>query len=160
MNGVIVVNFLGKFEEISCAITLTLSVIITFANVVARYFFRSGFSWADEAVRYLIVYVTFVGLGMAIRRKAVISIDLLQNIVGEKVNVYLSCVIHFVELGFGLVLMCISSRLLLSVIASGERTLAMDIPIVIPYFPLLLGGVILSIRALEAFIIEYKGERP
>ncbi len=157
MDEVIVMKFLGKFEEITCAITLALSVVITFANVVARYFFRSGFSWADEAVRYLIVYVTFVGLGMAIRRKAVISIDLFQNILGAKANVYLSRVIHFVELGFGLILTYISSKLLLSVIASGERTLAMDIPIVIPYFPLFLGGVILSIRALEAFIVEYKG---
>ncbi len=149
-------KFLGKLEEITCAVTLVLSVIITFANVVARYFFRSGFSWADEAVRYLIVYVTFVGLGMAIRRKAVISIDLLQNVAGAKANVFLSRLIHFVELIFGLILTYISSKLLLAVLASGERTLAMDIPIAIPYFSLLLGGVILFIRALEAFVHEYR----
>lgn len=149
-------RFLGKIEEITCAMTLTLSVVITFVNVVARYFFRSGFAWADEVVRYLIVYVTFVGLGMAIRRKAVISIDLLQNIIGEKAQKLLSGGIHLVELTFGLILGYLSLKLLVTAWNSGERTLAMDIPIVIPYFPLFLGGIILSVRALEAFALELR----
>jgi C4-dicarboxylate transporter DctQ subunit len=152
-------NALGKFEEATCAIALALSVVITFANVIARYFFRSGFHWADETVRYLIIYVTFVGLGMAIRRKAVIFIDLLQNIVGEKANSYLSKMIHCVELFFALVITYLSSKLLLTSWRLGEHTLATDIPIVIPYFPLFLGGVILFMRALEALILEIKGVR-
>lgn len=157
MSGASRTNWLDKFEEWTCAFTLAISVVILFANVVARYFFRSGFSWADEAIRYLIVYVTFVGLGMGIRYNAVISVDLLLQVVGEAKKKLIRTYIHVVEILFGITMTYVSIRLIYGAVAVGERTLAMDIPIAIPYAPLTIGSLLIVIRAFEAIMLERKG---
>lgn len=150
-------HFLDKFEEWTCAFTLAISVIILFVNVVARYCFQSGFSWADEAIRYLIVYVTFVGLGMGIRKKSVISVDLLQHMVDETKRKILKTFIHVVELLFGVTMAYVSIRLIIAAMSVGERTLAMDIPIAIVYAPLTIGSLLIVIRAAQIIPVDWKG---
>jgi len=55
---------IAKFESAVSnlmALFLALMGILVFSNVVLRYFFNSGLTWAEEMSRFLFVWVVFLG---------------------------------------------------------------------------------------------------
>ena len=149
-------KFIDRFEEFTCSLALALSVIILFVNVVMRYVFKSGFAWSDESIRYLIFYVTLVGLGMGVRKNATISVDLLIQIVSDKKKKVLYLMINTIQIMFGVILCFASSKLIQSSWLVNEHTLAMDIQIVIPYAPFIIGSVLLIYRSIQQILIIIK----
>lgn len=52
-----------------------LIVVIMVVQVVARYGFNSSLIWAEELCRYLLIWMTFLLLGMAYRSGGLIAVD-------------------------------------------------------------------------------------
>ncbi|EGO62692.1 TRAP transporter small permease [Acetonema longum] len=61
------------------AVCLCLMTTFVFSNVVMRYFFNSGITWAEEASRYLFVWLIFLGAIVAFRENAHLGVDTLVN---------------------------------------------------------------------------------
>ncbi|ETX28093.1 TRAP transporter small permease [Roseivivax isoporae] len=53
--------------------------LIVGANIGLRYLTGHSLSWADEAARYLMIWMTFVGAGLALRMGAHVAITNLQD---------------------------------------------------------------------------------
>jgi TRAP-type C4-dicarboxylate transport system permease small subunit len=54
-------------------------VVIVFANVVMRYLLGTSVIWSEEVARHLMIWMTFVGSGLALRTGAQLGIDSLQD---------------------------------------------------------------------------------
>jgi len=65
-------------------ILLLLSVIVLFVNVLLRYFFRAATSWAEEAIRYTIVWITFLSCSLCARRGSHPGIDIVAEALSNK----------------------------------------------------------------------------
>nr|WP_319391124.1 TRAP transporter small permease [uncultured Cohaesibacter sp.] len=75
-----------KWLEVLIAALLSVLVIIVFFNVLGRYILGEGFTWAEEAARFLFVWLTFIGAVIAYRKHAHIGMDLLTSIAPAKVR--------------------------------------------------------------------------
>ena len=62
-------------EEVFIALLLGLMTLITFSQVVARYFFGAGFGWALELTTYLFAWLVLFGVSYGIKVGAHIGID-------------------------------------------------------------------------------------
>ena len=62
-------------EEGFIALLLALMTVITFSQVVARYFFSTGFGWALELTTYLFAWLVLFGISYGIKVGAHIGID-------------------------------------------------------------------------------------
>ena len=60
-------------------VVLAAMVVIVFANVSMRYVFGTSVIWSEEVARHLMIWLTFLGSGMALRSGAQIGIDTLQD---------------------------------------------------------------------------------
>jgi TRAP-type C4-dicarboxylate transport system permease small subunit len=60
-------------------VLLAAMVVIVFANVVMRYLLGTSVIWSEEVARHLMIWMTFVGSGLALRTGAQLGIDTLQN---------------------------------------------------------------------------------
>jgi TRAP-type C4-dicarboxylate transport system permease small subunit len=60
-------------------VLLAAMVVIVFANVVMRYVIGTSVIWSEEVARHLMIWLTFVGSGLALRTGAQIGIDTLQD---------------------------------------------------------------------------------
>lgn len=58
---------------------LAAMVVIVFANVVMRYLLSTSVIWSEEVARHLMIWLTFVGSGLALRTGAQLGIDTLQD---------------------------------------------------------------------------------
>ena len=68
-----------RLEQILIAILLTVMILLAFSQIVLRNFFSTGVAWGDSLVRYLVVWVGFVGAAIATKEGKHITIDVLSR---------------------------------------------------------------------------------
>lgn len=74
------------------AVTMVFMVLLTFIEVIRRYFFHHNWVWSEELVRYLIVWCTFLGGAAAYRVGALTNFDLVIQKFGKKLQTVLDIV--------------------------------------------------------------------
>ncbi|MBT8369817.1 MAG: TRAP transporter small permease [Deltaproteobacteria bacterium] len=72
-------DHISRLEQILIAVLLTVMILMAFSQIVLRNFFSTGIAWGDALVRYLVVWVGFVGAAIAAREDKHITIDVLSR---------------------------------------------------------------------------------
>ena len=54
-------------------------VVVMAAQVIMRYVFNASLIWAEELCRYLMVWITFVMVGLAFQRGELVAVDLVSK---------------------------------------------------------------------------------
>ncbi len=87
-------------------------ILIIFANVVLRYVFNSGILWSEEVALLLAVWFIFISMGLGIKQKLNIVINLVQR---EKLpqwlNKGLDLLAELIVIFVGVIMMAYGSRL-------------------------------------------------
>lgn len=60
----------------ACAAMLAVMVLIFGVQVVMRYFFSSALFWAEEAVRFLMIWMSLLGAAVVVWKRQHIVVDL------------------------------------------------------------------------------------
>ena len=66
-------------NRLVCGALLAASCALVFANVVLRYGFGQSLAWAEEVSRYLVVWLSFLASGLALREGAHIAVETLPD---------------------------------------------------------------------------------
>ncbi|UCF91479.1 MAG: TRAP transporter small permease [Desulfobacterales bacterium] len=70
---------ISRVEQLLIVVCLSLMILVAFAQIVLRNFFATGFSWGDSLIRYLVVWVGFIGAAVATKEGKHISIDVFSR---------------------------------------------------------------------------------
>ncbi|MHB1053371.1 MAG: TRAP transporter small permease [Thiobacillus sp.] len=70
-------KILDRIEELLVVVMLALMTLLTFLQVVMRYGFNSGFTWALELTTLFFAVMIFVGISYGVRVGAHIGVDAL-----------------------------------------------------------------------------------
>jgi TRAP-type transport system small permease protein len=73
---------------------------LVFTNVVTRYAFGFSLNWAEESSRYLMIWVTYLGAGLAMREGRHVAIEYLQGLLPERLAPYARGVVALLILAF------------------------------------------------------------
>lgn len=57
--------------------------IVIFLQVVSRYVFNHALYWSEELARYLFIWLTFVGTGIAVHRQSEMGIEFFTNLMSR-----------------------------------------------------------------------------
>lgn len=137
---------LGWLEE-TCIVTLLItSSVILFVNVVARYVFNTGFVWAEELVRYEIIWMVFIGGSVAVRKGIHIGIEVLLHVLPKGGARILRMLVGAICVIFCLVLLFYSTELALQTRSFGQRSSAMQLPFWIIQLAIPIGAALMAIR--------------
>jgi TRAP-type C4-dicarboxylate transport system permease small subunit len=132
----------------SVAVTLfSAMVIITALGVFFRYVLNNALPWAEEADRYLFIWLSFVGASITMRHKAHIAVDLLLRYASPRWRYLLTLTAQVAVLTFLGVVFWASGPVL--EITSETRATATDIPISWVYFAAPTGCVLIAIETLR-----------
>jgi C4-dicarboxylate transporter DctQ subunit len=74
----------GRLEEGLLAVILAAMTLLTFLQVVLRYGFNSGLTWALEASTYLFGWMVLLGISYGVRVNAHIGVDVLVKQLGPR----------------------------------------------------------------------------
>jgi len=70
-------GILDRIEEILISLFLGVSTLLVFAQVVARYVFNSGFTWAPELVEYFFLWTVMIGASYGVKHGVHLGVDIL-----------------------------------------------------------------------------------
>jgi TRAP-type C4-dicarboxylate transport system permease small subunit len=96
---------MGKF--LSClkrslngilAALMGIMVVLVFGNVVLRYLFNSGITWAEEVSRYSFVWLVFIGAIVALSEGKHMYVDVLVSRLSPKVKNVLGLIVSLMIL--------------------------------------------------------------
>jgi TRAP-type C4-dicarboxylate transport system permease small subunit len=85
-------QLIGRLEKILVAVLLSAMILLAFGQIVLRNFFGTGFAWSDSLVRYLVLWVAFLGATMAAGENRHIRIELLPGRSGTRSRTFLGVV--------------------------------------------------------------------
>ena len=90
-------NF-GNFYKKLCVAILGLMVLIVFTNTVLRYCFHSGIAQAEEILRYLFIWLSFLGIMSVYKSREHISVTLLTERLSPKAAAAMSLLVNALTL--------------------------------------------------------------
>lgn len=73
------------------ATMLSIVVIMTW-QVIARYVFNSSLIWAEELCRYILIWQTFLFIGLAYGRGELVAVDIVPEILSPKLRFVLKAI--------------------------------------------------------------------
>lgn len=138
-------------------------LVSVFLSMVALFFFNivirevggslaSDFAWIEEAVRLMNLFLVFCALGLALERGRHVGIDTLRDRLPPSIRTGLLRLIDLVGLCFSLYLVVLGWRMVSFVLATGQRSPTLDIPVGWLYLAPLVGFGLLGLRfALSLF---------
>jgi TRAP-type C4-dicarboxylate transport system permease small subunit len=143
------------------ALLFAVLVVVTFYQVVSRYVLGTTPAWAEEAARYLAIWLVLLTSALAIELRAHISVDLIPNALPRRIRLL---VLSFGWLG---ILAFLATFLVesfhLVALAGGQMTSGLQIPMVYVYWILPVAGICMLIssgRAVWDFVDREVRGRP
>lgn len=125
-------------------------VVTLVANiaVVYRYLLRSPLPWSDEVIRYVFVWLIFIGAAIAFHRNELVEISILTDIAKGKAAKALVFIRLALSILFVSVFLYETWQIFLTHLRTGELSVALEIPICLITLGMVVGGIIWLISAL------------
>lgn len=139
----------GLYQLLRVCLLMVLSVmtVVGFMQVIFRYVLKIPLPWAEELIRYLFIWMTLLGGGMAVRSKAHIATELLVSKMPPGPKLMTATIVSLGSLGF-LGYMAVSGWQM-TVMNMGQRTDALGIPMALPYLALPSGALVMIFFIIE-----------
>lgn len=128
---------------------------ILFLDVLLRYIFLTPLYWADELVRYLIIWMVFVGASVLVKKGGHIAVDVLPIFLSPRQKNVLEKIILLMAIAFCLVLFYFSLKHTIGIKQSGQITSAMEAPMWIMYLAIPVGSFMMAIRWIQLVVSQW-----
>ncbi|QNB46318.1 TRAP transporter small permease subunit [Thermanaerosceptrum fracticalcis] len=139
-------SYFDQLEEWFCGLALFSTTIILFINVVLRYVFRSSTTWAEELIRYIMVWIAFIGGSICVRKNLHVAIDFFLYFIGPKGKRIMAILVNLVCFVFSAMMVRLGWQLVSFTMSKNQVAPALGIPMYLPYLALPLGFILMTIR--------------
>lgn len=151
-------SVLRRFEEGFVAASIAAASVVPFINVVLRYFFNSGWTWAEEFTRYSIVWIVFIGGSICARKGMHLAVDALAIHFSESRQRSLRMFVNAVCVLFCVYLIVYGYEAVLLAYETEQITAALEMPMYYVYLAIPVGGFLMAIRFIQDFFLALKGK--
>ena len=141
-----------KIIMYTVALALGVMILVAFLEVIRRYLLGKSFLWAEDLIKYLIVYVAFIGGAAAYRDNNLASLDLLTRLFPKRVQLYIEILVNIIITALVFFLIYYSYKCVIAPSISRSVGIGLKIPLWIPYSSMPVGFVAMAIFSLEKFI--------
>jgi len=145
-------NSIARFEAFVLAFGVLLMAANSIANVVGRFVFARSLYFSEELNQFLIVLVTFVGLGYAARKGRHIRMSAVYDQLSDRQRKAVMVLIAGVTAAVMFVLAYYSYVYVARVATLGKVTPSLQVPLYLTYFWVPLGFIITGIQYIMTVV--------
>lgn len=142
-------------QGVVVALMATMSVLV-FANVVSRYVFNHSMVWVEELTQYQMIWVTWLGAGLALREGRHVAVDVLQDALPRSLRLLLRWAIVAMMLAFLAALAWYGGQIV--AFSWNQETPMLGIRTGIPYLGIPIGAALFALH-LVVFAREFVEQR-
>lgn len=154
-----ITSFLELISKYFLTASLGIMTVITLIEVFRRYFLGLSFPWAEELVRYLLIWVTFVGGSIAFKKGTLVFMDLFINYLSKRKKQILHIIMNLIVISFLVIILVLSIDYTFSPSIMLQKSTGLKLPMFIPYLAIPTGFmlmIIFSVENLVSFIQEIR----
>lgn len=141
-------KYLKRLDEWLIAILLAAMTLLTFSQVVMRYVFNSGFTWALELTTILFACMIFIGISYGVRVGAHIGVDALVKLLPTKPRRFVSIIAVLLCLIYAGMVIYGSMQYVIKMKSAGIELEDLAIPMWLVRAILPIGFILLVLRFL------------
>ena len=149
---------LSAAENTLTGVLMLATVIILFVNVIMRYCFSAASSWAEEVIRYAIIWVTFVGGSQCVKSGTHVGVDLVLMSLPKKAKPFFYGLAQLLAGAFTAFCTVGGFQLFQMVLKTHQLSPARVMPMWIVYASLFIGNGLMTIRFIIAGITQMMGK--
>ena len=126
---------------------LVLMVVVVFLQVIFRFVLHASLPWSEELSRYILVWLSFLGAAIGVRRGAHIGVEVVVSLFPKPLKIAAALFVHAAGMVFFSLLILYGWRIL--AVVGRQLSPAMEWSMAIPYSAICAGGVLMFAYALE-----------
>ena len=149
-------SYLDKAEEVILTLLMLVMTIAIVIQVVSRTVFSNSLSWTEEIARFILVWVTFVGASLGIKRGAHIGVEAFTMILPKGIGKFVQHITFLICALFTSIVFKESIVILQKQISTGQVSAAIQLPMWIPYLGVTVGTFLMTFRFIESFFNFFK----
>ena len=127
---------------------------LVFVSVVLRYGFATGIVWGEEAARYMMIWMGFLGASLALRKGAHVGIDMLRAAMPRPICRFLTLVASLVSIAFFAVIVYQGAILVAEV--APKESVVLPVSMMWFYLAIPVGAVLMLIQFVPLVVREWK----
>ncbi|HZK86271.1 MAG TPA: TRAP transporter small permease [Desulfosporosinus sp.] len=138
-------------------IVLLLGVMsaVIFMQVIFRYVFHAALPWSEELARYLMVWSTFLGASLGIRRRALIGMEVLVKALPKLATRITLELVTVFQIIFLAVVLFYSIKM--TMVANSQVSAAMLIPMSWAYVGIPIGMFLMILNTIAVALERWEG---
>lgn len=121
--------------------------VVVFAQFFSRYVLNSSISWTEEAARYLLICVGFLGSVMAARKNSHIFVEFFYRWLPRPVGRTLFTVVDLIRIAFFGTASWLSWKIY--PVMQNQRMTALDLPMSVIYALVIVSFVLMTARSIQ-----------
>ncbi len=150
-------KFFDNFEEYIMLILFPAMVIVVLTATFARYSQLFSIFWGEELARYIMIYMAYIGIALAMKRHAHVGVTaLVERFPSRAGKKFFLIVQTFAILAFCVIITWLLSGLIAKQASIGQTSPALTIPMWIPYASVPLGMILLFIRTIQGCLRSWR----
>lgn len=143
-------------EEVLLVVLLAGMAVIMGIQVFCRYVLSMSFTWSEELTRYLFIWAGFLSVSYCTKRCISIKIEQFVALFPKRGKALFKVINHSIELILFLYLLPFAWRYFYSAIITGQTSPALGIPMYLVQAAPLAGFLLVAVRILQRWVIEWK----
>jgi len=142
-------RFFVRANQAFIGVMMLAMFVLVFINVLGRYGVGKTWAAAEEISTFLMIWVAYLGAGLALREGRHAAIDMFQDKLPPKLRRFLRAGLGFLILVFFGLLAWLGIRM--SIFGWSQETIATQMPTGIPYLAIPLGSVMFCLHLVLTF---------
>ncbi|WP_347551296.1 TRAP transporter small permease [Pseudalkalibacillus hwajinpoensis] len=159
MNTIIkTIDRFNKVLGVVLALLIMVMSAVIFYQVFSRFILKDSLRWSEELARYIMVWSVFIGSALAIRKRELISVDAIKELMSDRAKAILNVVVYLICIAFLAVLVNYGFVLVGNII--GQTSPAMNISMAWAYSAIPVGSILMIINCVAVImevILKLKG---
>jgi TRAP-type C4-dicarboxylate transport system permease small subunit len=130
-----VIGYVGQGASVICLVVVLVSI---FAQVFCRFLLGFSLIWSEEIGRYLLIWISFLGLGVLVKRKEMMSIRMVVDRLPTKLAVLADIFADLCSVFFLLIVFFYGFRLVKDTMR--QLTIVTEFPMGLVYLAIPMGA--------------------
>lgn len=132
----------------------SMSLIIVI-QVFSRTFLGFSIFWSEEYARYCLVWMTFIGASMAVRKNELAMFDLILHRISEKWKWLYMILLDFLVLLFLIIVIYFGFKQIFTPTVLMQNSPALQVPVWVLYLSVPIGFILTSIHLLNSIVQNF-----
>jgi TRAP-type C4-dicarboxylate transport system permease small subunit len=143
-----------RFEDWIAFVFFWVLALVIFLQFFTRYALNDSASWTEEIARYLLICMVFIGATIGVRKNNHVQVDFFYRVLPKPLMRVMSTLVDVVRIAFLVIASYLTVKLMLRI--GGQSMSIVDLPIGIVYAAVLIGFVLMSFRAIQVAIANWR----